>query len=267
MVPRLPRVAFTIVLNGERHLQHNDFAGQVLSMVDHWSIVEGASLSGGSTSWCWEMPPQYHQDGRSIDGTIKYLKDLSQRHSSLHVNVGTGMWSSKDQMVNIGLDSLRQEVASFPCFLWEFDVDEQWVAGDLLAAEQMLWQNRLTAALFSSNQYVGPHLVARGAWGSNMGRLYLWGGEPFISHEPPRLERVERTGLLPQRFNHYSYYWEEDVQFKSLWYRGHEQVYKNWKRLQQQESSDFPQPLTALFGEGSEYARDSWIEWINIPAP
>ena len=38
--------------------------------------------------------------------------------------------------------------------------------------------------------------------------------------------------LLPQRFNHYSYYFEQDVKFKEAYYGGYEGLFERWKGVQ-----------------------------------
>ena len=40
--------------------------------------------------------------------------------------------------------------------------------------------------------------------------------------------------MLPQRFQHYAYYFRQDVKFKDAWYKGHEGVYERWVELNKQ---------------------------------
>jgi hypothetical protein len=84
---------------------------------------------------------------------------------------------------------------------------------------------------------MGNNYFAVGDWGEGVKqpyrRLWDWKGERFLSHEPPELEGGNGTmALLSQRFEHYSWFFEQDVKFKSLWYSDHESMYKKWKYLQ-----------------------------------
>ena len=64
-------------------------------------------------------------------------------------------------------------------------------------------------------------------------RLWDWSGELFKTHEPPSLDGKNGPGLLlPQRFNHYAYYFEEDVKFKEIYYGGYEGLLERWNKVQ-----------------------------------
>ena len=73
------RIIFSIIFNGLHHLLHNDQFRFILNNCDKWIVVEGASQSNGSTKWCKQMPPEYHNNGSSIDGTKEFLEELSQQ--------------------------------------------------------------------------------------------------------------------------------------------------------------------------------------------
>jgi hypothetical protein len=45
-------------------------------------------------------------------------------------------------------------------------------------------------------------------------------------------------------FDHYSYYFENDVAFKEKYYKGYQGVLQNWYKLQTMK--DFPQPISVL---------------------
>jgi hypothetical protein len=243
----LPRIAFTIILNGLHHLLHNSYAETLCDMVDHWVIVEGAAGNTGSTAWCKAMPPEVHKDGRSVDGTVKFLQQLADRRPNVHVVIGDGLWPSKDAQVNRAVDEVRKLASD--CWLWEIDADEQWAQPAMDLAETTLAASGNGAAAFRCDAFMGKDIVARGEWGENppYRRLWRWNGESFDTHEPPRLHGCGKNPLvLPQRFSHYSYYFEQDVKFKSQWYGGHEAVYENWLKLQRQ--TKFPRPISALFG-------------------
>ena len=56
------RVAFTIILNGLRHLTHNHYYKTIIENFDYWVIVEGVSQPNDSTSWCKNLDLSFHKN-------------------------------------------------------------------------------------------------------------------------------------------------------------------------------------------------------------
>jgi len=228
------------------HLRHNDYSQFILKHFDHWVVVEGAACSTGSTAWCGTMSSKFHKDGRSIDGTCEYFKKMSRRHKKITYVSNRGFWKNKDYQVNQAIRVVR--TLTKQCYLWEIDVDEQWTIEDIKQAETDLDARDGKTGRFLCNFYVGKNLLAKGEWGEGRflpyNRLWKWNGECFICHEPPRLFGGNgRTILLPQRFNHFSYYFEPDIIFKEQWYQM-KGLYSRWNKLQTE--THFPQPITRL---------------------
>jgi hypothetical protein len=128
----------------------------------------------------------------------------------------------------------------------------------MTAAERELIEQCADTGCFHSNYYVGKNLVTKGLWGEGNDlkggltnayrRLWLWKGQPFVTHEPPVIEGGNKKEvLLSQRFNHFAYYFDEDVKFKEKYY-GYHNLYKKWKLLQ--EEKNFPQPVSRLIPGG-----------------
>ena len=251
----MKRIAFTIILNGLHHLKHNDYAEYLAKNLDYWIIVEGACQSQGSTKWCKEMPDKWHKGGQSIDGTTDFICDLRAKYPNkiTHYVIRNEMWDSKDQMINHAIFHIKDEMKINNCFLFEIDIDEQWTIEQMAEAEQMLIDQGGKTGLFLADFYVGENLLAKGEWGEGKKlpyrRLWKWEGEYFKTHEPPVLEGGNgREILLPQRFKHYAYYFEQDVKFKNDWYGGHEGIYERWLALQKE--TEFPQPISRLITGG-----------------
>lgn len=262
------RVAFTIVLNGYRHLLHNNFAENMPKMFDCWVIVEGVSLPKGSTSWCKELPSEMHKNYLSVDGTTEYL-DLIKvnakikviRQQTLGANRNGFYFDSKDDQVNAAIWYIKKHLKINECFLWQVDVDEQWELSQLEQAEKMLVENKGKTGCFLCNYYVGPKQKVVGQWGEGKylpyRRLWDWKGEQFLTHEPPTLEGKNGPGLLlPQRFNHYAYYFEEDVKFKEAYYQGYEGLYERWKKIQQNTGI---MPIKELLGPNTWWSNTDTI--------
>lgn len=152
-------------------------------------------------------------------------------------------------MVNRAIEEIKK-VAN-DAFLWQIDADEQWSEFTMSLAETSLKEQGAKVGLFHSNYYVGKNILAYGMWGEGIGlpykRLWDWKGEYFLKHEPPTLMAKGKEVLTNLRFDHYAYYFEQDVQFKAKYYGGHEKVYAGWKKLNE-GSVRLPADLSVLFG-------------------
>ena len=175
-----------------------------------------------------------------------------------------GFWNSKDDQVNRAIEEVKK--LTDKCFLWEFDIDEQWTAEAMDQAEKELTEENLKYAGFMSRYYVGKNLLASGEWGEGRNggyiRLWDWEGESFVRHEPPTLEGCEdKPGkMLTTIFDHYSYYFDEDVKFKDAWYSGHEDIYNRWKKINSFPKEVFPLHLSHLI-TGYWGTTDTAIIW------
>jgi GR25 family glycosyltransferase involved in LPS biosynthesis len=248
---KVKRIAFTIIFNGLHHLKHDNYATFIANTFDYWVIVEGASQNKGSTGWCKKMPESYHKNGKSIDGTIDYIKELKKSHNNIIFVETDGMWESKDDMVNRAMTEIRKLTRS--CFLWQIDVDEQWEFNQIINSEIELEEKKCKTGKFNVIQFVGENLITTGKdWaGKPFTRLWKWKGERFKSHEPPVLDTPDNSiVLLSEKMKHYSFYFEEDVKFKNDWYTDHEGLYENWLKLKKE--TIFPQHITYLFPKFKE---------------
>ena len=231
----MKRVAFTIILNGIKHLTHNEYYNYIADIFDMWVVVEGVSLPGGSTSWCRELDEEFHKNYISTDGTTEFLND-NTRSNVVVVRPKGRAWYSKDEQVNAAIAEIKKHYNE--CYLWQIDIDEQWTIQQIEAAESALTSSGGKTGCFLCNYFVGPNQQVFGDWGEGKNtpyrRLWRWCGELFKSHEPPQLDGKNGPGLLlPQRFNHYAYYFESDVIFKEKYYGGYDGLTNRWKQVQQ----------------------------------
>ena len=244
------RAAITIVYNGLHHFQNKGFTEFMLTHFDYWVIAEGHSSNGGSTYWCKNMsvPPN------STDGTVEYIKELARNNTHVLAYSHHKYYKSKDDQFNKALQMLKSKINK--CYLWQVDVDEHWTLEDLEAAERKLWRSYENVASFQFNHYVKDDVIATGWWGSGrVNRLWKWKGQSFSSHEPAIMVGQSKKALeLPQKFEHYSMVFEQDVKFKAKYYKGHEQVYLNWKEL---DKFRFPVHVSKLFGSNNIVGRSN----------
>jgi hypothetical protein len=244
------RYALTIVYNAKHHLLNNGFAEKMVQMFDKWVIIEGFSRNGGSTEWCTSIRPPH----QSTDGTIETCQDLaSQYPTKVIFHTSAQGYASKDDQVNKGIELLQGNPDGW---LWQVDSDEQWTEQDLTEAESMLEIGSNVAGGFQFYHYLckdsdGKQLVGKGSWGDNIvARLWWWHGQKFKTHEPAIMHGQDGIKFLPQKFHHYSYVFEQDVEFKSKYYKGYRPVLSNWRMLQQKRFN-YPIPAKTLLGSGT----------------
>lgn len=216
---------------------------------DHWVIVEGHAKPGRSTSWCNNIVVS----PMSEDGTIKYCEQLALDHKNVTFYSNKVYFKSKDEQANLAVALMKKHYGSG--FLWQVDVDEHWNIDHMKKAESMLENSRFKQGAFQFNHYVGKDLIAEGEWGSGwVNRLFAWHGQRFISHEPAMMERPYRTINIENiKFDHYSYVFRQDVEFKEKYYPGYTGITKRWDSLQL--CKEFPQPITTLFGLDSKIGK------------
>lgn len=237
----MKRVAITIVFNGINHLK-NQFKWDgregkhkgIHEKIDKWIFVQGASKSTFCTSWCKSIPEEYHSNGNSIDGTISFLEDIKKLYPTKIEIINTnGFWDGKVSMFNKAL-----ELVTEPCYLWEIDIDEYWTSAQMYNAEKILDSIGADIGTFTCDYLLSDNIIVRGEWGESTKHGYrrLWKytpGSKFIAHEPPILENTSKMVLpyLMPRFKHLSYYYIEDVIFKSKWYGNHHNILEGWRDI------------------------------------
>lgn len=233
------RIAFTILLNGLNHLKHNNYYQTMIDNFDLWVIVEGIADNNGSTSWCRSIDDKFHINYLSNDGTTEFLDKLNSPKVKIIRN-NNKAWKSKDDQVNAAILYIKTLTSS--CYLWQVDIDEQWTNEQLTTAENQLTENQGKTGCFYCNFYVGRNQIVIGDWGEGKiepyRRLWNWNGEEFITHEPPKLKGKNGPGLLlPQKFNHFSYYFEDDVKFKEKYYGNYDGIYLRWLNVQKNKKT------------------------------
>lgn len=238
----MKRIAFTIIYNGLHHLEHLGFWQFMVENFDYWVVIEGHARPNGSTKWCKRVDTT----PRSSDGTHEFMVDLASKYDNIRYYSPGRYWLGKDLQVNKAMEIITGLCGK--CYLWEVDADEIWTSEKLKAAEDYADRSVSDGFSFQFNHFVGENLIASGDWGSGtLNRLWKWRGQYFRSHEPALLVGQRSCEFIEGiKFDHYSYYFEKDVAFKSKYYSGHELVYDKWKQLQLCQS--FPVHISSLFG-------------------
>ena len=228
---------FTIVLNGEPWIRRILPELQKLDILWQWRICEGVTNPAGCTGWCRPVPEKWHERGRSIDGTSAWLDEI-RRDPRVQVFRQAQPYEGKLHMIREALGSGPHQV------VMEMDADELWTSDQITRIYRLLMDRQPgTAAQFHCRYFVGPRKVVRthGGFGSRpyeWFRAWRWGqGVEFISHEPPRLNRIgpvisrEATESLGLVFDHMAYTTRAQVEFKQDFY-GYDGLLSAWEKLQ-----------------------------------
>jgi hypothetical protein len=255
----LPLHFFTIVLNGRGFLERQWEMMRGLQGDWVWHVVEGAAELVGDTAWSVQsggaLREEFHRGGRSVDGTLEWLDELSRREPDrVKVYGKEGLWQGKREMVQAPMGQLPEE-----CLLWQLDVDELWQRGQI----EEVWgkfvrEPEWTGAQFFCRFFVAPNriLLNGGKYGNDP--VWEWRrvwryrrGDEWGRHEPPRLWRQTNEGprdlfdLRPMSwgetvergwvFDHFAYVEESQVRFKEVYY-GYAGAVEGWRRLVQEEA-------------------------------
>ena len=242
------RIALTIVLNGEMHLLN--WGRENCHNFDHWIIVEGAVHPKQCTAWCNKIPEDYLKGCHSSDYTLQVISQLKEEFGNITILTKEDFWDGKLEMfqaMNPYIERLK------PDYIWQVDVDEYWTKEDLESAETNLAKSDAICSrfltdtiLYANNEYV---LQVFGEWGEGKDNNFkrLWKYEPgcfFERHEPPMMshENGKERGWAQnsERPLHLSYFYEEDVKFKSEFYKEHEFCYEGWKTLVKMSKGNMP---------------------------
>lgn len=228
---------FTIVLNGKRFLNEQLEIFQQLDIPWRWHIVEGVSRPIECTSWCAEVQDRWHKDWLSIDGTTELLNEI--KDPRVRITRRLGPWAGKIAMVDAAMEGVTDDV------VMQIDADEFWTPGQIEKIYDLL-KDRSPGdfAQFECFYFVGPTRVITSRRGFGY-MPYEWfrawkmaPGLKFNSHEPPVLnawatyiprETTRSMGLI---FDHYAYFFREQVEFKEQFYK-YDGLVAGWERLQE----------------------------------
>jgi len=267
----VPLHFFTIVLNGMPFIKYHIDVFKNLPFEWHWHIIEGVADLKNDTAWSVQngghITEEFHNNGLSNDGTTEYLDELKKQfpgNITIYRKERGRFWNGKLEMVNAPLTNMKQE-----CILWEIDSDELWTAVQLIKGRQLYINNpNKTASYYLCSFFVGEKLLITSidTYGNHTDYEWLrtWRykpGDKWISHEPPKLCRLNNTGewtdigkINPFNhfvtkyhklvFQHYAYVLPEQLMFKEKYY-GYNGALNQWNKLQVE--TQFPVMLRDYF--------------------
>jgi hypothetical protein len=287
----LPVHFFTIVLNGEPFIEYHLDVFKALPFEWHWHVVEGVAALKHDTAWSvaagGRIADEFHEQGRSNDGTSAYLDRIAAEHPAnvtIYRKHPGEFWDGKKEMVNAPLRSIRTE-----CVLWQVDSDELWTARQIAAVRDLfIAAPERTAAFFWCTYFVGPEAVitTRNNYAQNSAYEWLraWRYRPgdfWLTHEPPRLARrpwywfrprdlatvapirhaaTEAAGAV---FQHMAYVTEEQLRFKDTYY-GYAGALAAWHRLQEAVKTKAPIRLGDYLGWVTDQTQVSSIGLAGV---
>lgn len=174
-----------IVLNGEPFTRYCLRA--VYPYAHEIIVVEGGSEAARAVMTA---------DGHSVDGTLAALwkfKEEEDAENKLQIVTHQGFWPGKDRFGG----SRTQQSQAYASratgdYLWQIDIDEFYLPGDMESIIEMISENpTITAVSFETLTFwARPEYVAD-CWELRRGeseyhRLFKWGpGYNYAAHEPP----------------------------------------------------------------------------------
>lgn len=200
MSRRRPKVTFgMIVLNGEPFIRHNlralyPYAHQII-------VVEGACPSANAVATL---------DGHSRDKTLDTVREF-QRNEDIAQKVRlvtaeddgrpSGFWNEKDEM------SQAYAKRSTGDYLWQIDVDEFYLPGDIECVLDMLADDPgISAVSFPVHTFWGnPGTTVESSFlrRTSFHRLFAWKpGYVYATHRPPTV--VDEQGRDLRAIKHVS---------------------------------------------------------------
>lgn len=263
---------FTIVLNGKPFIEYHINVFRQLPFKWHWHIIEGVAELKNDTAWSLgnggRISNDLHNNGLSNDGTTAYLDSIENQFTeniTIYRKSGGSFWNGKLEMVNEPLPNINEE-----CILWEIDADELWTAEQINQVRQIFIDRpEMNAAYYLCNFFVGEELITTtiDTYGNNTAYEWLrtWRfkpGDKWISHEPPRLCRMDAQGRWHNLadgnyfdhpftsgrnliFQHFAYAAPAQLLFKEKYY-GYKNALAQWVELQQ--NKEYPILLKNYFG-------------------
>jgi hypothetical protein len=197
-----------------------------------WSVVEGAAMPNGSTSWMARQAPRL-----SLDGTTEFMEALADCHPRVRY-CSRKEWGSKDEMCAAALAPFDE-----PGVLMQVDGDELWTADQFRCIVHLFEDDpELMNARFHCDYMVGPNLRTTDAGKAEEWRR-AWRYEPgmrWITHEPPNLAGNRGKSLTRQEtaamalvFQHHAYTLPKHVaQKEKLYGAKYAGAMAGWVKLQ-----------------------------------
>jgi len=207
---------------------------QLYYISDEIFITEGATKADGvkhgwdgDTTWCTD-------NGKSTDNTIDIIKSFPDPENKIVLIEKEGFWNGKTEMCNEWSKRATGD------YIWQIDGDEFYTKKDIDRIKKILEKYQPNAVHFYANHFWGDinHCIDETSgfgWGNDIPwkRIFKHDiGSKWISHEPPEYQLPDgkicnTSKVIPReemlkigiKMNHYSYINDEQINFKSKFYK------------------------------------------------
>jgi hypothetical protein len=235
----------TILFNAEKNMPDKILLAwleQADKNADYVFITEGATKS---INHYWDGDTSFAtNDGKSTDNTVNIIKEFIKDKSKFFFKEADGFWDGKTQMLNYWMNhpSKPKDID----YIWQVDGDEFYLEEDFKKIKNLLENENPSRVDFFANHFWGDfnHCIdeeSDGSWGNDIpwSRIFkVDNNSSWITHEPPRMSFEKYCKIIDKyqtlkmglKLYHYSYVTEEQVSFKSKFYRVPEKInlYKQW---------------------------------------
>jgi glycosyltransferase involved in cell wall biosynthesis len=235
----------TILFNAEKNMPDKMLLAwleQADKNADYVFITEGATRA---VNHYWDGDTSFATvDGRSTDNTVKIIEEFIKDKPKFFFKKADGFWDGKTQMLNYWMNhpSKPQDIE----YIWQIDGDEFYLDEDFEKIKNLLQNEKPSQVDFFANHFWGDfnHCIdeeSDGHWANAIpwSRIFKVNNESsWITHEPPRMNFSDYQKVIDKyqtlkiglKLYHYSYVTEDQVLFKSNFYKNPEKIklYKEW---------------------------------------
>ncbi len=235
----------TILFNAEKNMPDKMLLAwleQADKNADYVFITEGATRA---VNHYWDGDTSFATvDGRSTDNTVKIIEEFIKDKPKIFFKKADGFWDGKTQMLNYWMNhpSKPQDIE----YIWQIDGDEFYLDEDFEKIKNLLQNEKPSQVDFFANHFWGDfnHCIdeeSDGHWANAIpwSRIFKVNSESsWITHAPPRMNFSDYQKVIDKyqtlkiglKLYHYSYVTEDQVLFKSNFYKNPEKIklYKQW---------------------------------------
>jgi hypothetical protein len=209
---------------------------------DYIFITEGATKA---INHYWDGDTSFVTNtGSSTDNTVKIIEDFIKDKPKFFFKKANVFWDGKTSMLNYWMQ--HENKPKDIDYIWQIDGDEFYLDEDFKKIKKILINDQPSQIDFFANHFWGDfnnciNETSDGKWANAIpwSRIFKVNNQSkWISHEPPIMQfdnftkHIDKYEMLKNKIKlfHYSYVAEEQVLFKSKFYKNPEKIklYYQW---------------------------------------
>lgn len=235
-----------ILFNAETNMPENMllcWLEQADKHADYVFITEGATKA---VDHYWDGDTSFAtKNGSSTDNTVEIIENFIKDKSKFFFKKADNFWDGKTSMLNFWMNHPNKPEDID--YVWQIDGDEFYLDEDFEKIKNILIHEKPSQIDFFANHFWGDfnHCIdesSDGNWANEIPwkRIFKVNHQSkWISHEPPAMDFNQYYKLINKyetlkrniKLYHYSYVTEDQVLFKSNFYKNPSKIklYKEWQ--------------------------------------